>query len=148
MLTAVGARAHWPDPGPGEGTNSIHFPLPPPTHAVVHLDLVVELILLWCFHVNRYQIFWGPMKSEGPVQSKYHSITPSCSRFERKWASQHWLVVKERYFKYTLSCLRICSNSLVFSPPKAFSLFPHTLTHTSTHTEYAIEKGNVSIYVR
>lgn len=144
MLTAVGARVHWPDPGPGEGTNSIHFPLP--LHAVVHLDLVAELIRLWCFCVNRYHIFWGPMKSEVLVQSRYHSIPPFRSPFERRWASRHRLVVKECYFKYTLSCLRICSNSLVFSPPKAFSLFPHTPTHTSTNTDYAIEKGNVSIY--
>lgn len=35
----------------------------------------------------------------------------------------------------------MCSNSLVLSPPKAFS---HPPTHTCMHKEYALKKGNVS----
>lgn len=57
---------------------------------------------------------------------------PSLSPSERRWASWALVVVEEHCLKYALSCLRMCSDSLVLSPPTAFC---HPPTHPHMHAE-------------
>ena len=122
-------------------------PAHPPAHSALHWPCSFSPLLLGVcpfYHCLEFSpatllfLHLAKTDSEGPIRSRYQSISPFLSPFERRWAS--WPLVGGG--KTLFGIHSVLSQDLfrffgAFTP-KAFSHKPptHSHTHTYTHNIY------------